>query len=231
MLTTDQLMIIDQHLRTHLQKRKWFQQETFIAEITDHYVNAISESMNRGVSFHEALTSAYNSFGQSNGLQQLELTYWKFSAQQLQERVTHNVLECFKFPLVLITIALITIFLLVRIHFTWVFSAPFGSLPYAFFHYSLYSTAILSLLDMLFKKYVSDTGRFRPSALQRIATLIRIVSNWSLLLFCLEMFSSPIFIGSASPYIATLLYTVTALVYFGYNRAMKSYLFSAHIGK
>ncbi len=229
MLTSDQLTAIDQHLRGHLHERPWWQQKVFIAEITDHYIHAISELMKQGNTFDMALARVYDNFGRQNGLKQMELTYWKLSARELRRKVLHNMLSRFSFPLVFITIPLIGFFLLIRFEFAEVFSSPFGSMSYTFFQSSLFGIAILSLLTALLKKYFRYAGRFQSIA-QKIVTPLRNVTNYLLVAFNLEMFSSPLFIGEASPYVATLFYTISVLLFVGYKKAIKDHTILPHVG-
>ncbi|OIN60176.1 hypothetical protein [Arsenicibacter rosenii] len=75
MLTTDQLAAIDRHLR----KDNWLLNEDLIAELTDHYANAITEAMEQGQSFDNALVGIHQSFGGRRGLLTMEDAFIKNS--------------------------------------------------------------------------------------------------------------------------------------------------------
>lgn len=68
MLTTDQLSAIDRHLR----KDNWLLNEDLIAELTDHYADAIADQSGCGVSFDTALNDVHKSFGGRKGLLKME---------------------------------------------------------------------------------------------------------------------------------------------------------------
>ncbi|MVM35853.1 hypothetical protein GO755_37905 [Spirosoma sp. HMF4905] len=226
MLTPAQLTAIDNHLRSHLNKLKWLHQDEFIAEITDHYIDAISERMSQGDSFDAALISIYNSFGQSPGLKQLELTYWKFSAREFRKKIVIYMLNFLSFPLVFITVPSIVLFLMVRIKFAGLFLSPFIVTRFTLFEILLYSQSLLGILAWLFKKRPTYFGPFQPWA-QKIAVPLGKTYNWLLFIFCMELFSSPILLGKAAPYSTTLLYIISLLGYFSYRRAIKAYRFTA----
>lgn len=224
MLTADQLTAIDHHLRSHLHKTHWLQHEDFIDEITDHYANGISERMNRSDSFDTALTGVYDSFGQSTGLKKLELTYWKLSSREFRKKIVDSMLTYFSFPLIFVTASLIALFLLARFSVAWIFSAPFGSPAYSLFNISLFCVCIFSLLTTLLTKYSRYAGQFRPLG-HKILFPLRTVTKGLLVVFNLEMFSSPLLIGRASPYVGTLLYTVSILLYLSYRKEIRTYRF------
>ena len=224
MLTPDQLTAIDQHVRSHLHKTHWLQQEDFIDEITDHYANGISERMSRGHSFDTALTSVYDSFGQSIGLKKLELTYWKLSSREFRRKIVDTMLTYFSFPLIFVTLPLIALFLLFRFNVAWVFSAPFGSTTYGLIQTCLICVSTLSFMIKLSTKYSWYLGQFQP-IVQKTTSPIRTITNGFLVVWGLEAFSNPLLIGKASPYVATFLYTVSVLIYLSYRKEIRAYRF------
>lgn len=71
MLTPTQLALIDKHLRSD----NWLLNNDLIAELTDHYVDAISDKLAKGVAFEIALQDTYRSFGGRKGLLKMEENY------------------------------------------------------------------------------------------------------------------------------------------------------------
>jgi hypothetical protein len=71
MLTSAQLTAIDQHLR----KENWLLNEDLIAELTDHYVNGISERLAQDMAFDMALREMHTGFGGRKGLLKMEEDY------------------------------------------------------------------------------------------------------------------------------------------------------------
>jgi hypothetical protein len=67
-LTTTQLAAIDRHLR----QANWLLNDALIAELTDHYANAVAEKLAQGVAFEPALTEVQASFGGRAGLLKME---------------------------------------------------------------------------------------------------------------------------------------------------------------
>jgi hypothetical protein len=64
MLTPAQLTAIDQHLR----KENWLLNEDLITELTDHYINGISDRLASGMAFDVALQEIHTGFGGRKGL-------------------------------------------------------------------------------------------------------------------------------------------------------------------
>ena len=87
MLTPDQLTAIDRHLR----KDNWLLNEDLIAELTDHYANAIADKLIKGVSFDMALIDVHNDFGGRKGLLHMEETYQTEKSKQIDVYVWREV--------------------------------------------------------------------------------------------------------------------------------------------
>ena len=77
MLTPAQLKLIDKHLRSD----NWLLNNDLIAELTDHYVDAISDKLTEKVPFELALQDVHRSFGGRKGLLKMEENYSKMEAQ------------------------------------------------------------------------------------------------------------------------------------------------------
>lgn len=71
MLTHAQLTAIDQHLR----KENWLLNEDLITELTDHYINGISDRLAQGMAFDIALREIHTGFGGRKGLLKMEEEY------------------------------------------------------------------------------------------------------------------------------------------------------------
>lgn len=71
MLTPTQLSIIDQHLR----KENWLLNEDLIAELTDHYIDGLTDRLEQGMELPVALRDIHTGFGGRKGLLQLEEEY------------------------------------------------------------------------------------------------------------------------------------------------------------
>ena len=67
-LTAAQIALINKHLR----KDNWLTDSELIAELTDHYIDSISDQMVGGKSFQEALKTVHANFGGRRGLVMLE---------------------------------------------------------------------------------------------------------------------------------------------------------------
>jgi hypothetical protein len=76
-LTPDQLAAIDRHLR----KDNWLLNEALLAELTDHYTNAILDRMAQGMTFESALLDVHKEFGYRKGLLKMEEEYGKTQAK------------------------------------------------------------------------------------------------------------------------------------------------------
>lgn len=76
-LTPDQLAAIDRHLR----KDNWLLNEALIAELTDHYTNAILDRMAQGMTVESALLDVHKEFGYRKGLLKMEEDYGKTQAK------------------------------------------------------------------------------------------------------------------------------------------------------
>ncbi|GAB2526251.1 hypothetical protein [Spirosoma aerophilum] len=79
MLTPTQFTAIDQHLR----KENWLLNEDLIAELTDHYINGISERLAQGMAFDLALREIHTGFGGRKGLLRMEEEYQVQSYRKL----------------------------------------------------------------------------------------------------------------------------------------------------
>ncbi|MBO0949854.1 hypothetical protein [Fibrella forsythiae] len=77
MLTPAQLTLIDKHLRSD----NWLLNNDLIAELTDHYADAISDKLAQNVPFEVALQDVHRSFGGRKGLLNMEENYQKTQAQ------------------------------------------------------------------------------------------------------------------------------------------------------
>jgi hypothetical protein len=100
MLTTDQLTAIDRHLR----KDNWLLNEELIAELTDHYANAVMDAMGQGSSFDQAINDVHKTFGGRKGLLAMEETYQTEKAKQIDVYVWREVrrmVEGDRWPLVI----------------------------------------------------------------------------------------------------------------------------------
>ncbi|SOD89769.1 hypothetical protein [Spirosoma fluviale] len=82
-LTPAQLTAIDQHLR----KENWLLNEDLITELTDHYINGISDRLASGTAFDVALREIHTGFGGRKGLLKMEEDY------QVQSYRKHAQLE------------------------------------------------------------------------------------------------------------------------------------------
>ncbi|GAB3026781.1 hypothetical protein [Spirosoma pulveris] len=71
MLTPAQLTAIDQHLR----KENWLLNEDLISELTDHYINGITDRLAQGMAFDMALREIHTGFGGRKGLLKMEEDY------------------------------------------------------------------------------------------------------------------------------------------------------------
>lgn len=77
MLTADQLKRIDSHLR----RENWLLNHDLIAELTDHYADAISGKLAQNVSFELAIQDVHRSFGGRKGLLRMEENFQKTQAR------------------------------------------------------------------------------------------------------------------------------------------------------
>ncbi|RYF71530.1 MAG: hypothetical protein EOO39_13805 [Cytophagaceae bacterium] len=76
MLTPAQLSLIDKHLRSD----NWLLNNDLIAELTDHYVDAITDKLAQNVPFDTAIQDVHRSFGGRKGLLKMEENYQKTQA-------------------------------------------------------------------------------------------------------------------------------------------------------
>lgn len=79
-LSPDQLAAIDHHLR----KENWLLNEGLIDELSDHYANAIAESLAEGIPFDLAIVDVHKGFGGRKGLLKMEEEYAGGQYQQSQ---------------------------------------------------------------------------------------------------------------------------------------------------
>ncbi len=108
MLTTDQLAAINRHLR----KDNWLLNEELITELTDHYANGITEAMEQGQSFDNALAAVHHSFGGRKGLLAMEETYQTEKAKHLDTMVWREVrrmMQGDRWPLVPLTLCTVLV--------------------------------------------------------------------------------------------------------------------------
>ena len=78
MLTPDQQDALDYYLR----RINRLTNERFILEMTDHYIDAISERMAQGMTFETALTDIQKAFGGCKRLQKMEREYNRVTYRQ-----------------------------------------------------------------------------------------------------------------------------------------------------
>ena len=208
MLTTNQLQTIDKLIRSNLSKTKWIQQEEFIAEMTDHFVNGIDERMLTDQTFETALQEVYDGFGGGVGLKRLEYSYWATIARENRSVLIHNMLSYFTFPRLFISLPLIALLFYSKTEFQWVLNHEFW--------FNIFFT-ITVLLAWLSNSHSQRFGPFKNLA-QRFTQPIKTISNWTFLVFLAEMFSFPGLLGNASAYVATFLYTVFILFYLSFTQ-------------
>ncbi|WP_266368599.1 hypothetical protein [Tellurirhabdus rosea] len=72
-LTQTHLTAINHHLR----RDNWLLNEALIAELIDHYTNAVEERMTAGLTFEQAVRAVHAGFGGQPGLLQMEEQYVK----------------------------------------------------------------------------------------------------------------------------------------------------------
>lgn len=101
-LTPDQHTAIDRHLR----KENWLLNEDVIAELTDHYINGISERMAYGMTFDEALREVHTGFGGRKELLKIEEDYQKTQAKSNGRLVRRLFVRYFQRPRLSITLTL-----------------------------------------------------------------------------------------------------------------------------
>ncbi|NID12062.1 hypothetical protein [Fibrivirga algicola] len=94
MLTPAQLTLIDKHLRSD----NWLLNNDLIAELTDHYVDAISDKLIQGIPFNLALLDVHRSFGGRKGLLNMEENYQQTQAQTNSRVYRNSVKKAFQLP-------------------------------------------------------------------------------------------------------------------------------------
>ena len=112
MLTPDQLIAIDRHLR----KENWLLNEDLIAELTDHYIAGLDDRMAAGMTFDAALRAVHTDFGGRKGLLKMEEEYQvqKFRRIGLSEwQMVHSFIKGPRWP---ITVALFGCLYTLNIH-------------------------------------------------------------------------------------------------------------------
>ncbi len=77
MLTSQQLADVDRHLR----QDNWLLNDALVAELTDHYANAVAEKMGQGKTINDAVHEVDAGFGGRSGLSKLEKEYVRASNQ------------------------------------------------------------------------------------------------------------------------------------------------------
>ena len=93
-LTPDQLTAIDRHLR----KENWLLNEALITELTDHYIDSISERMSQGITFDTAIREIHQNFGGRKGLLQMEEDYQVSQSRQLDVLIWREIRQFFEQP-------------------------------------------------------------------------------------------------------------------------------------
>ncbi len=94
MLTTDQLTAIDRHLR----KENWLLNEDLITELTDHYINGVSERMGKSTTFDAAIREVHRDFGGRKGLLEMEEDYQANLSRQLDTSIWREIRLFFEQP-------------------------------------------------------------------------------------------------------------------------------------
>ncbi|WP_052731059.1 hypothetical protein [Spirosoma radiotolerans] len=98
MLTPAQLSILDNHLR----KENWLLNEDLIAELTDHYIQGISERLDQGMEFSVALHDIHTGFGGRKGLLKMEEEYQTQKARRvyaMEWNLVHSFMQGSHWPL------------------------------------------------------------------------------------------------------------------------------------
>lgn len=101
-LTPAQLTAIDQHLR----KENWLLNEDLISELTDHYINGITDRMAQGMAFDPALREIHTGFGGRKGLLKMEEEYQVQKARQVDVYIWREIRLFFEQTRIAITLAL-----------------------------------------------------------------------------------------------------------------------------
>jgi hypothetical protein len=81
-LSPAQLTAIDQHLR----KENWLLNEDLITELTDHYINGISDRLAQGIAFEVALREIHAGFGGRKGLLKMEEDFQVHNHRKLGQK-------------------------------------------------------------------------------------------------------------------------------------------------
>ncbi|ARK10549.1 hypothetical protein A6C57_09545 [Fibrella sp. ES10-3-2-2] len=96
MLAPVRLTLIDQHLR----RENWLRNDDLIAELTDHYADALSDKLAKGVPFELALEEVCHSFGGRIGLLTMEENYLKMRPHARFHLYRNAFLNAFRRPVV-----------------------------------------------------------------------------------------------------------------------------------
>ncbi len=117
-LTPTQLSAIDQHLR----KENWLLNEDLITELTDHYINGISDRLAQGMPFDVAVREIHAGFGGRKGLLKMEEDF-HVSQTKNNGRIVRDLFKSyFRLPRMKFTLLLfITIYTFIRIKSTFNF--------------------------------------------------------------------------------------------------------------
>lgn len=103
MLNPHQLALIDKHLRSD----NWLLDKALIAELTDHYSEAISAKMAyEGKPFDEALRAVHTDFGGRKGLLLMEENYAKNQFNDARRLFREALWSYFRWPQMLFTLAI-----------------------------------------------------------------------------------------------------------------------------
>ncbi|SOD89776.1 hypothetical protein [Spirosoma fluviale] len=103
MLTPAQLTAIDQHLR----KENWLLNEELIIELTDHYINGISERLAQGMPFDVAMREIQRNFGGRKGLLAMEEEKAKHQSSRIARELRQLIGSYVRPPRLSLTILLI----------------------------------------------------------------------------------------------------------------------------
>ncbi|MBO0930973.1 hypothetical protein [Fibrella aquatilis] len=104
-LTSAQTALIDKHLRSD----NWLQDKALIAELTDHYQEAISSYMAQGKPFDEALRLVHTDFGGRKGLLVMEENFVRNQQKDTVRLLKEGLLNYFRWPRMAFTLAVVAL--------------------------------------------------------------------------------------------------------------------------
>ncbi|WP_461066887.1 hypothetical protein [Spirosoma horti] len=128
MLTSAQLSTIDQHLR----KENWLLNEDLIAELTDHYIQGISERLDQGMEFSVALRDIHTGFGGRKGLLKMERHYNRVTYRQYDTLFMKIAQQQNRWPYLLTPVSIYAIVFWATTHTSRPISFSFNSLLCSF---------------------------------------------------------------------------------------------------